>query len=127
MAYFKASPFPFISGISLEEGNTTPQVDSTLYRQFIGILLYLTHSRPDICYFVNVVLRYMQKPHEIHWRESNRILQYVQGIRTYGIHYATDSKLDLVGFTDSDWDEDSIYRKPTSCYVFMFSGDLFFG
>ena len=50
------------------------------------------------------------------------ILQYMQGIRSYGIHYAADSELDLVGFTDSDWDEDSIDMKSTSGYVFMFGG-----
>ena len=30
MADFKETHFPFLSGISLEEGKTTPQVDSTL-------------------------------------------------------------------------------------------------
>ena len=55
MAYFKAAPFPFLSEISLEKGNTTPRVESTLYRQLIKSLLYLTHSRPEICYAMNVV------------------------------------------------------------------------
>ena len=55
----KAAPFPFLSRINLEEGNTTPHVDSTLYRQFIGSILYLTHSRPEICYAMNVVSRHM--------------------------------------------------------------------
>ena len=50
MADFKAAPFPFLLGISVEEGNTTPHVDSTLYRQLIRNLHYLTHSRPGICY-----------------------------------------------------------------------------
>ena len=60
MADFKAAPFPFLSGISLEEGKSTPSMDSTIYRQLIGSLLYLTHSRLDICYAMNVVSRYMQ-------------------------------------------------------------------
>ena len=41
-------------------------------------------------------------PHELHWKESKRILQYIQGTRSYGIHYAADSELELVGFTDSN-------------------------
>ena len=49
MAYCKAAPFPFLSGINLEEGKTTPQVDSTLYCQLIGSHFYLTNSRLDIC------------------------------------------------------------------------------
>ena len=122
----KEPHFPFLSGVSLEEGNSTPQVDSTLYHQFIGSLLYLTHSRPDICYAVNFVSRYMQQPHELHWRAVKRILQYVQSTRTYCIHYAADFELDLVGFTDSDWDRDSIYWKYTEVYVFIFSGGPIF-
>ena len=69
MDYFKAAPFPFLSGINLEEGKSTPPMDCTIYYQLIGILLYLTHSRPDICYSMNVVSRYMQKAHDLHWKE----------------------------------------------------------
>ena len=126
MAECKAVPFPFLLGISLEEWNSTPLVDSTIYRQLIGSLLYLTHSRPDICYVVNVVSRYMQQPHDLHWKAAKRILQYIQGTKTYGIHYAADSELELVGYTDSDWAGDSIDRKSTSIYVFMFGGGPIF-
>ena len=122
MSDFKAAPFPLLLAIGLEEGKTTPQVDSTLYRQLIENLFYLTHSRPDICYVVNDVSRYMQQPYELHWRASKRILQYVQGTRSYDIHYATDSELDLVGFTYFDWAKNIIDGNSTSGYVFMFAG-----
>ena len=46
---YKAATFPFLSGISLEEGKASPQVDSTLYCQLIGSHFYLTNSRLDIC------------------------------------------------------------------------------
>ena len=66
MVECKATPFPFLSGISLEEGKSTPPMDYTIYRELIGSLLYLTHSQPDICYAMNVVSRYMQQPHDLH-------------------------------------------------------------
>ena len=126
MAYCKAAPFPFLSGISLEEGKATPHVDSTLYGQLIGSLIYLTHSRPDICYSMNYVSRYMQQPHDINSRTTKRILQDMQGTRSYGIHYVVDSKLDLVGFIDPDWEGDSIDQNSNYRYVFMFScGPIF--
>ena len=78
MAKCRPAPFPFLSGISLEEGKITPPMDCTIYRQLIGSLLYLTHSRPDICYAMNSVSRYMQQPHDIHWKAAKRILQYIQ-------------------------------------------------
>ena len=79
-------------------------IDNTLYRQLIGSLLYLTHSRPYISYVVSVVSRYMKEPHELHWKETKRILHHVQGTRDYGINYAAGAQLDLIGFTDLDWE-----------------------
>ena len=70
----RPAPFPFLSRISLEEGKSTPPMDYTIYRQLIGSLLYLTHSRLDICYAVNVVSRYMQQPLDLHLKASKRIL-----------------------------------------------------
>ena len=102
MAECKAAPFPFFSGINLEEGKSTPPMDCTIYRQLIGSLLYLTHSRPDIYYVMNAMPRYMQQPHDLHWKATKRILQYIQGTRTYDIHYAANSELELFGYTDSD-------------------------
>ena len=107
----KAYPCPFLSGIRLEEGGSTPLVESTLYRQLIGILLYLTHSRPNISYVVSVAARYMQDPHELHWKATKRTLHYVQGTRDYGIHYA-GVQIDLIGFTDSDWARMGMIENP---------------
>jgi hypothetical protein len=82
----------------------------------VGSLLYLTHSRPYLSYAVGAVSRFLQEPHELYWKATKRILRYVQGTITFGIHYAANSTLDLIGFTDSDWAGDSIDRKYTYCY-----------
>ena len=74
------------------------------------------HSRPDLSYAVGVVSRYMQESHELHWNAAKRILRYVQGTITFGIHYAVGTSLNLLGFIDSDWAGDSIDRKSTSGY-----------
>ena len=56
MAEFRAYPSHLFSWISLEEGKITPPMDCTIYRQLIGSLLYLTHSRPYICYVMSPTL-----------------------------------------------------------------------
>ena len=61
----------------------------------------------------------MQHDHEFHWKESKRILHYVQGTRHFEVHYVVGSPPELVGFTDSNWDGDSIDINSTSGYVFM--------
>jgi hypothetical protein len=76
----KPTPSPFQSGVKLVAICTSPEVDATLYRQLVGILLYLTHTHPNISFVVGLVACYMKTPHEIHWQEAKRILQYVHGI-----------------------------------------------
>jgi hypothetical protein len=113
----KFAPTPFLSGIKLEDGGDTPLMDNTLYRQLVGSLLYLTHTHPNISYAVGAVSRYMQEPHDLHWKASKRILRYVQGTMSYGIHYAVGCALDLIGFTNSYWDGDSTDHKSTFEYT----------
>jgi hypothetical protein len=60
MKNYKSAPTPFLYGIRLEDGLDIPLVDNTLYRQLVGIILYLIHTHPDISYAVGAVSRYMQ-------------------------------------------------------------------
>ena len=85
----------------------------------IGCLIYLTHTQTDLYYAVSVASRYMDQPHEIHWRADKRILNFFQGTRTHGIFYKEKSDLDLIEFTDSDWAGENIDQNSTLGYVFM--------
>jgi hypothetical protein len=64
----------FLSGVKLEDGGETPPVDNTLYRQLVGSMLYLTHSIPDLSNAVGTVSKFMQESHEIHCKDTKRIL-----------------------------------------------------
>ena len=79
MEYCKPAPSPFQSGVELSTSYTSPKLDATLYRQLVGSLLYLNHSRPDLSFVVGRVARYMPTPHESHWKVAKRILRYIQG------------------------------------------------
>ena len=76
-------------------------MDNSLYRQLVGSLLYLKNSQTNLEYVVGVLYIYMQKPHEIHWKETKS--HYAQETRHFGVHYVVGSPLELVGFTNSDW------------------------
>ena len=41
-------------------------VDSTLYRQLIGSLMYLVNSRPDLCFVVNTLSHFMVEHRRVH-------------------------------------------------------------
>jgi hypothetical protein len=74
MKDYKSAPTPFLSRVKLEDGRETPLVDNTLYGQLVGSLLYLMHSKPDLSYAVGAVSRFMQEPHELHWKVAKFIL-----------------------------------------------------
>ena len=99
----KFSKCMLLSGVKLGDFGSSPLVNS-LYRQLVGSLLYLTYFRLDLYYAVGDVARYMHETHEIHWKETKRILQYVQGTMNSRVHYVASSPLELVGFYVFDWD-----------------------
>ena len=119
MEYFQPSKTHFLSIVKLEETGSSPLVNNTLYRQLIGCLIYLTHTRLDLSYVDSVASIYMYKHHEIHWREANRILNVFQGTRIHCIFYKAKYNLDLIGFTHNDWAGDNTDWRSTSGYVFM--------
>ena len=99
----KPTPYPFQSGVKHSSTFTSLEVDASLYRQLVGSLLYLTHTCRDLSFVVGLVSRYMQTPHEIHWKEAKRILCYAYGTVQFGIHYSSRGTPLLVGFTDLNW------------------------
>ena len=103
MANCKVAPTPFQFGVTLTTSYTSPQVNPSLYRQLVGSLLYLTHTKPDIAFAVGLVSRFSQDPHESHWKVAKRILRYIKGTVRFGIQYTVGTP-DLVGFTYSNWD-----------------------
>jgi histone deacetylase 1/2 len=59
----------------------------------------------------------MHAPTESHWAVVKRILRYLKGTSSYGIHLTHGSSLSLHGFTYADWVWSVDDRKSTSGYI----------
>ena len=59
-------------------------VDSRIYRQRIGLFLYLVHTRPDICFAVTTLSQFMSDPRHVHWVVAKHVLRYLHGMIGYG-------------------------------------------
>ncbi|KAK3012760.1 hypothetical protein RJ639_008108 [Escallonia herrerae] len=70
-------------------------------------------------YVREILDRYMENPTEKHLLAAKRIFRYLQGTRDFGLFYKKGKKLDLFGFTDSDYAGDQDDKRSTSGYVFM--------
>lgn len=89
------------------------------FREAIGSLRYLvTGTRPDLCFAVNQVSQYMEKPKVHHWQAVKRIFKYLKRTINYGILYS--SKVGkLQGYSDSDYANCLNTRKSITGYVFL--------
>eukprot|EP01018_Ginkgo_biloba_P029557 Gb_20738 [translate_table: standard] len=105
-------------GLKLSKYEDSDSVDTTLYRQLIGSLIYLSSTRPDISYAVSLVSRFMADPKIEHWKITKRILRYIRGTKDYGLQYKRTKNFRLIGYTDADWAGDIDDRKSTSGFNF---------
>ncbi|GKB69485.1 putative ribonuclease H-like domain-containing protein, partial [Tanacetum coccineum] len=90
------------------------EVDVHLYTSMIGLLMYLTSSRPDIMFAVCACTRYQVNPKVSHLHTVKRIFRYLKGQPKLGLWYLKDSPFDLVAYTDSDYAKASLDRKSTT-------------
>lgn len=66
-------PTPLGVGVKIYKNDESPKVNGTLFRSLIGSLMYLTTTRPNILYAVNLLSRFMDDPHENYWKEVKKI------------------------------------------------------
>jgi hypothetical protein len=57
---------PMITNWKKLHASESQLVDSTLYHQLIGSLMYLVNTRPDICFVVNTLSQFMVEPRRVH-------------------------------------------------------------
>ena len=89
-------------------------VDVTQYGDIIGSLMYLMNTRPDICFAVNTLSRYLVEPRCVHLVVANHVMRYLKGMVDYGLNYTRDHDFIRYGYTISDWVGSVLDRKSTS-------------
>jgi hypothetical protein len=120
----KAMPTPMVTNLKLLSDTSSETVDATMYRQMIGSLMYLTNTRPDICFAVNTLSQYMVEPRSVHLIATKHVMRYLKGTIDYGLRYASDREISLQGFTDSDWAGSVADQKSTSGCCFSMGSTM---
>jgi len=83
---------PMVPGTILSKDDVGAPVDVTKFKQVVGSLMYLTATRPDLMYGVNLISRYMANPKESHWAAAKRIFRYLKGTIDHGLFYQKGKK-----------------------------------
>jgi hypothetical protein len=99
-------------------------VNRETYQRLVVRLIYLCHTRPDICYAVSVVSRYMHDPRTGHMDVVYHILRYLKGTPGKGLWFKRNKHMNLEGYCDADWASSRDDRRSTSGYCVFVGGNL---
>ncbi|XP_021831999.1 uncharacterized protein LOC110771952 [Prunus avium] len=95
--------FPMEEHLKLNPEDGELLHDPTKYRRLVGRLIYLTVTRPDIVYSVQILSQFMQNPHTPHWEAALRVLRFIKGNPGQGLFFPSFNDLILKAYCDSDW------------------------
>ena len=84
---------PMVSNLKLLSVASSESVDATMYCQMSCSLMYLTNTRPDICFVVNTL-------RHVHMMVAKHAVRYLKGTIEYGLKYDTNLKINLEVYVD---------------------------
>ncbi|XP_019448226.1 PREDICTED: uncharacterized protein LOC109351239 [Lupinus angustifolius] len=89
----------------------TPLTDPSPYRRLMGKLLYLTHTWPNLSFYVGHLSQFLSKSTNVHFEGAKRILRYLK----------------VKGYNVLDWARCPDSRKSVSGYCFYLGNSLIYG
>ncbi|XP_027187883.1 uncharacterized mitochondrial protein AtMg00240-like [Cicer arietinum] len=94
------------------------------YKRLVGKLNYLTVTRANIHFVVNVVSQFLNSPSEEHWDAVIRILKYIKGATEKSQIYENKRLTQIVDYSDADWARSPIDRRFISGYCILVGGNI---
>jgi hypothetical protein len=120
----KPAETPMDSTKKIGGGQDRTPVDKGRYQRLVGRLIYLSHTRPDIGFFVSVVSQFMNNPTEEHMDAVKRILRYLKMTPGRGLLYKKSDSRNVEIYSNADWAGDILDRRSTSGYCSYVWGNL---
>nr|KAJ0214105.1 hypothetical protein LSAT_V11C400193830 [Lactuca sativa] len=90
---------PIRAPLAHHESFTMPRVpfkDPTLYRSLLRALQYLTITRSTFH------IQFLEAPTVSHFQGVKRILRYVKGVLSFGLHFTKPNTSSIIGYLDVD-------------------------
>ena len=120
----KPLKLPMDPHLKFSPSQRTPLEGGDGFRRLIRKLIYLTITRPDINYVVQVLSQFIQTPTANHMKASLNVVRYLKSALAQGILMAKSSATQLTAFFDSDWACCPTTRRSTTSYYIMLGDSL---
>lgn len=75
----------------------------TIYRRLVGRLIYLTITRPNIAYSVQVLSQFLTNPTSVHLHAALKLVRYLKQAPGQDFLLSASSPITLTAFCDSNW------------------------
>ncbi|CAL1387373.1 unnamed protein product [Linum trigynum] len=105
---------PMEQNLKLRRDDSDLLPDSSQYRSIVSSLIYLTHTRPDISYVVQVVSQFMSAPQSSHLLAIMRILRYLSDTQDVGLFFPATGTPDIEAYAYADYASCMDTRRSTS-------------
>jgi len=89
-------------------------LDPEVYRRLIGTLIYLSVTKLDICYSVQLLSQFMNNPIIDHMLATIHAVRYLKKSPGQGLLHSSSTQLTLTAYCDSNWARFPLGRKSTS-------------
>lgn len=118
----KSSPSPSFTKSAILDPDPYFE-DQHWYRTVVGSLQYLTLTKPEISFAVNLACQHMHAPRQSHYVAVKRILRYIKGCIHQGLYFVP-GPLTLTRFSDVDWAGDNVDRRSTTGFCLFLGSNL---
>lgn len=99
-----------------------PLQDPTIYKQLIGKLNFLVHTRPYLSFSIQYLSQFNKSPSQAHHKATTHVLHYLKGTINRSLYFNDQQNFKLEAFCDSDWAAFPITRRLVSGYYITFGG-----
>lgn len=73
------------------------------YCRLVGRLVYLSVTRPELCYTIHLLSQFMKQPHKAHWSAALRVVHFLKGCPGQETLLRSNSDLQVSVYVDADW------------------------
>jgi hypothetical protein len=105
-------------GMKLSTNTNSKEINESIYRQVVGILIYLTTTTLDLSFVVGFISILMTTPKVECWTGVKQVLRYVKETLEFDILYNKRKYPRLCWYTYLNWEGSLDDIKSTSGYVF---------
>lgn len=120
----KVSKVPMEQNHTLLAANGPNFSNTSQYRRLVGRLIYLTVTRPDLCYSVHILSQFPVQPKQVHMGAALKLVRYLKGSPGKGLFLSSSSSLQLRTYTDADWGACRLTRRFLTGYCVMLGSSL---